>query len=184
MTNQRLINNWADALMALIPVEHEARISWQQQVREVYVLFQTHPQWLQILHKHEIPLAQRQAWLQTTLHQQVDPLFINALHLMMDRSIFYLAFAILKLLGKKLNAAQGAHYGRATSAVPLTPTQLKTLNAKLSARLGYEVHLVNRIDPSMLGGVRVNIQGFVIDGSLQKRLQIIKQHLQKKALEH
>lgn len=58
-----------------------------------------------------------------------------------------------------------------TSAVPLEDAQRERLTAALRKRLRREVRLHCAVDPSLIGGAVVRSGDFVIDGSLDARLQ-------------
>ena len=61
--------------------------------------------------------------------------------------------------------------GEVHSVVPLTDEQISEFAAKTGKLIGREVVLVNRIDPDILGGVVIMIDGKMIDLSLRKRLE-------------
>ena len=62
-----------------------------------------------------------------------------------------------------------------TSAVALTDGEKDKLIEKLSRKFGRTIHLECAVDPSLLGGLVVQVDGKVIDGSLKHRLQEIKE---------
>ena len=66
-----------------------------------------------------------------------------------------------------------------TSAVELTEGEKAKLIEKLSQKLGRTIHLECAVDPSLLGGLVVNVDGKVIDGSLRSKLQEIKEVMTK-----
>ena len=57
----------------------------------------------------------------------------------------------------------------------LTTKKSMQLIEKLSRKFGRTIHLECAVDPSLLGGLVVNVDGKVIDGSLKHRLQEIKE---------
>ena len=61
-----------------------------------------------------------------------------------------------------------------TSAVALTEAQQSALAEKLAAKFGRRVELVCEVDESLLGGLTVRLDGVVLDGSLRRRLQEVK----------
>ncbi|MBV1790387.1 F0F1 ATP synthase subunit delta [Marinobacterium sp. D7] len=57
-----------------------------------------------------------------------------------------------------------------TTAFPLDDAQQQKLAQALSTKLGREVKLTSQVDKSILGGVVVRSDDFVIDGSIRARL--------------
>ncbi len=62
-----------------------------------------------------------------------------------------------------------------TSAVELTAAEKAALTEKLSRKFQRTIRLECAVDPSLLGGLTVQVDGKVIDGSLKHRLQEIKE---------
>ena len=62
-----------------------------------------------------------------------------------------------------------------TSAVELTAGEKAELTEKLSRKFNRSIHLECAVDPSLLGGLVVQVDGKVIDGSLKHKLQEIKE---------
>ena len=61
--------------------------------------------------------------------------------------------------------------GTVTSAVTLSQKQQEQLEQKLAAYFNaYRVYLTSNIDPSVLGGVRIDINGYVLDGTMKQKL--------------
>lgn len=70
--------------------------------------------------------------------------------------------------------------GTALTAVPLTKEQHQLMEEKAAKLLGYEkASLVNLIDPSIVGGVVIEANYKVIDGSIHKQLEQIQEMLLK-----
>lgn len=77
---------------------------------------------------------------------------------------------------EKLNRQhQGVTIANVTSAVALTNQEKADLKAKLEGTFSCKVELICNQDPALLGGVRVEIDGKVIDGSIRNKLQQIKE---------
>lgn len=62
-----------------------------------------------------------------------------------------------------------------TSAVALTADEKQALTENLSRRLNRTIRLECTVDPALLGGMVVRVDGRVIDGSLKHRLEEIKE---------
>ena len=64
-----------------------------------------------------------------------------------------------------------------TTAVPLTRDQSQRLSDALAQIYSREVHLNFDIDPTLIGGIRIQVGNEVIDGSLSSRLEEARRRL-------
>ena len=69
-----------------------------------------------------------------------------------------------------------------TTAAPLTDAVRASLQEKLSANVGKPVALRERVDASLIGGIRINIAGRVLDGSIAKQLSSLRAALTNSSL--
>ena len=60
------------------------------------------------------------------------------------------------------------------SAVPLNDTSREKLLAKLQEMTGKTVRLTAKVDPSILGGLRLDLNGTRLDGTVQRRLERLR----------
>ncbi|WP_345802017.1 F0F1 ATP synthase subunit delta [Microbacterium sp. AZCO] len=72
---------------------------------------------------------------------------------------------------------RGRTVATVVSAVPLSPAQTDRLSAALSKRYGGTVSLNAVVDPTVVGGVRVQIADDVIDASVSSRLAELRQRI-------
>ena len=63
------------------------------------------------------------------------------------------------------------------TATPLSAAQAERLSTALAKKYGRDVALNAIIDPSVVGGLRVQIADDVIDGSISGRLADLRQRL-------
>jgi F-type H+-transporting ATPase subunit delta len=72
---------------------------------------------------------------------------------------------------------RGQSVARVTTAVPLTPEQEQRLTEVLGRIYGRTVGLQVTVDPSVLGGLIVQVGDEVIDGSIAHRLEVAGRRL-------
>lgn len=84
-----------------------------------------------------------------------------------------LATAFTELVEEKLGVVPAF----VVTAVPLNDTLRTLIAEKLAASLDKRVVLRETVDPAILGGIVINVAGRVLDGSLLKQLNGVRQAL-------
>jgi F-type H+-transporting ATPase subunit delta len=102
---------------------------------------------------------------------QLSPLLHNFVRLLQSRDRLGLLDGIAQAFRQQADRHQGIVRARVTSATPLTDAQRQQLQTQLARRSGRQVVLETRSDPALLGGVRVDIAGQVLDGSVRTQLR-------------
>ncbi|WP_434343430.1 F0F1 ATP synthase subunit delta [Mycoplasma sp. 06067-C1-B144P-99-0482-3] len=106
-----------------------------------------------------------------------DIYLINALKILVENQLFINARMILKALYKKLLDYKNIVLGVVYSTEKLTKTQLLAIKKKVSNKVNKKVELVNKIDSTLIGGIKVNVQGKVFDGSIKAKLEALKKQM-------
>jgi F-type H+-transporting ATPase subunit delta len=77
---------------------------------------------------------------------------------------------------------QGITRATATSAAPLTDTEVRALTARLEQLTGGRIALQTDVDESLIGGLVVRVGDRLIDGSVRGRLERLRNQLASGAL--
>ena len=85
--------------------------------------------------------------------------------------------AVAAAYGKLWNAHRGVVAAEAVSAQPLDAAQHGSVERALAALTGRAVEMKSRVDPALLGGMLVNIEGRTYDGSVRARLLSLRRRL-------
>ena len=83
----------------------------------------------------------------------------------------------IERLSEAASRRRGRSVARVTTAVPLTPGQEQRLIDVLSRLYGQTIGLQVTVDPSVLGGLVVQVGDEVIDGSIAHRLEAARRQL-------
>ena len=78
---------------------------------------------------------------------------------------------------KLWNAHRGVVAAEAVSATPLDEAQTRDVARALAAAAGHEIDLSARVDPRLLGGMLVKMEGRTYDGSVRARLLALRRTL-------
>ena len=72
------------------------------------------------------------------------------------------------------SAARGAVSAEVTTAVPLSSAQAKGVAQALRQALGKDPEITTRVDPAILGGIKVRVGSRLFDASLRSKLDSLK----------
>jgi F-type H+-transporting ATPase subunit delta len=84
---------------------------------------------------------------------------------------------LAEAFGAFVNAARGIVPAEVTGAVALTGEQERALVEALKARAGGELELATKLDPLVLGGLRVTMGGKTYDGTVRGHLAALRRSL-------
>lgn len=78
--------------------------------------------------------------------------------------------------------AEGGIRGSVVSAEPMSEADVQELAQSFTQKLGKKVSFKVGVDPQLLAGVRVTVQGVTYDGTLQSQLHRLKERLMSGAV--
>jgi F-type H+-transporting ATPase subunit delta len=115
--------------------------------------------------------------LRVTETQQLSALTIRFLAILLARDRLKYLPEIVSCYRRLLNEARGRVEAKAVGASPLKPATVDRLRQVLQGIAGKEVVLQQETDPSLIGGVLVELEGKVYDGSVRTQLENMKQRI-------
>ena len=81
------------------------------------------------------------------------------------------AVVFSKLVDERLNQTQA----RVASAAALSAEQQAKVTASIEAYTGKKIHAVFSVNPKLLGGVRAEVGGVVIDGTIRSQIRRLRE---------
>jgi F-type H+-transporting ATPase subunit delta len=109
--------------------------------------------------------------------QALSPLTLQFLSLLLERDRLGHLPGVVSSYQRLVNQAKGRVEGKVTGASPLEADHLERLRGMLRAISGKEVVLHQETDPALLGGLRVELEGKVYDGSVSTQLAKMRQRM-------
>ena len=101
---------------------------------------------------------------------KLDTLTGNTLGVLADNRRLAELPAVIRAFGSLLSAHRGEVRAEVASAFPLSDDQVDAVKANLKKRVGSDVTVSTKVDPSLLGGLVVRIGSQMIDSSIKTRL--------------
>jgi F-type H+-transporting ATPase subunit delta len=130
-----------------------------------------------LLREPKIPLQRKEKVLREALSSRVLPTSLNLALLLVQRSLIEVTPRLADELQKLVYAQNNQAVAEVTTATPMDAAELALVKQALEQRTGKTILLQTKINPAILGGVVARVGDQVIDGSVQQRLQVLKQQL-------
>ena len=144
---------------------------------EVQKLLKQNPDYLRLLSTPSIPKKERCALLDEAFRGQVHLYVLNFLKILCEKGTLRELSGCARAYRIRYNQAHGILEATAISAVPLTEQQRAALHAKLESLTGKTIDLKTKVDAKVLGGIRLDIEGTELDGTVQNRLAALRRDI-------
>jgi F-type H+-transporting ATPase subunit delta len=176
MAHDPITTGYARALFEMAQAEGVvARV--EEELFRLRQLLQSNPELLQFLKdpnvKHE---GKRQA-LADLFQGRIHPLVLTTLLALSDQDRAGRVVQIIEEFSAVAAASRQTVTGEVTAAIALDEATLNRLAGELSRVTGKNVRLLQRVDPSILGGAIIQVGEQIIDGSLRHKLDQIREKL-------
>ena len=103
----------------------------------------------------------------------LDPITGRFLGVLADNGRFGELKSVIRIFRELASDARGETKAEVTSAHPLGDDQIAALKTKLKARVGSDVIIDAKVDPSLLGGIVVRLGSQMIDASIATKLNTL-----------
>ena len=133
-----------------------------EQMNEIRQIFRENPGYLKLLGEPAIPQDERMKLLDEACEKKLLREFAGC----------------CEEFTRRYNADHGIVEAVVTSAIRLKEEQMEALRAKLEKLNGKKIHLVQKTDPTVLAGLRVEMEGVQLDGTVQGRISDISKRLE------
>lgn len=164
---------YAEALFA-IACEENAKKEYSAALDKVMGAFSENPEYMDLLICPSIPLSERISAVEEAFSGSVPEYIVYFLQLLCEKGRIQLLDNCVKEYLRLVDASEHVSVAKVTSAVELTDSEKKRLQEKLEKISGQSVIMERITDPTIMGGIIIETEGRVIDGSLRKRLQEVK----------
>jgi F-type H+-transporting ATPase subunit delta len=165
---------YAEALFELAAQDNLITETLDGVVTVVSALRQT-PAYRDLLASPAIPKEERVEALNAAFRGKIPEILRAILRMMVTRGHISAVEGMARDYEELARDYRGEAEARVTSAVPLRESEMVILRQKLEKKLARQVILRCETDPSLIGGIRVEVDGRVIDGSLRNKLDEIKE---------
>ena len=153
-----------------------------EDVYGLQTVLRDNPDYLRLICAPNILVEERVRLLDDAFRGRVHAYTLNFMKLLTERGHFACLPDCLTEYCRRYDEANNIENVTVVSAVPLTREQKAALGRKLSQKLEKNVRLSAKVDPSLLGGVRIETENAALDGSVRQRIDNIRDALRQAVL--
>lgn len=139
--------------------------------------FAREPDYLRLLSTHSLSKEERCRILDDSFRGIVEPYVLNFLKLLTEKGYARHFVHCVATYRELYNRDHGIIPVTAVTAVAMTEAQKARLTEKLAKITGKQIDLTNKLDPHVLGGVRLDYDGKRVDDTVSHRLDAVRNHL-------
>ena len=148
-----------------------------EQLDDISALLKQQPEFIRLLCSRAIDRGTRLKIVDDTFGNRVHPYVTNFMKLLVQKEHFDAFLLCAQWFHQRYNDDNGIVEAFVTSAVPLEEDELSALRVKLAHISARQVKLITKVDPGVIGGVRVEMDGRRYDNTIQDRLGRLKRSL-------
>ena len=147
------------------------------QLDDISALLKQQPAFIRLLCSRAVERPKRLAIIDETFSGRAHPYVVNFMKLLVEKEHFDAFLLCAQWFHQRYNEDNGIVEAHVTSAVALEKEELAALRVKLAHIAGRQVKLITSVDASLIGGVRVEMDGRRYDNTIQDRLGRLKRSL-------
>ena len=165
---------YAEALFA-IALEQNKVAEYAQYLDEIRNLLSENEEYPDYLASPAVPLSERIAAIDDAFGGRMPEEIVSFIKLLCENGhISILPYSIEEFLKLEM-AVSNTVTVTISSKIELTEEQKTKLIQKLETKYRKRMNPIYQIDPTLLGGLKIEMEDKVIDGSISKRLQTLKE---------
>ena len=144
--------------------------------------FRQEPDFIRLLSTPSLTKAERCQVLDDSFRGKVHPYVLNFLKILTEKGYMRHFGDCCDAFTGHFDQDNGIMRVTAVTAVALSETQSAKITEKLNRITGKHIILHNRVDPSVLGGVRLDYDGQRLDDTVSHHMDAVREMLSKTVL--
>ncbi len=146
-------------------------------LKDIELLLRGSPELQRLLTTPKVDEEGKRRIIRDLFRNRVHDILVELLDLLLEKKRFGVLDQVIEDYGNLLEEHRGVVRAEVTTATEVPVAQERELIAKLEKRTGKTIRLVKRIDPSILGGMMVRIGDRIIDRSIRRGFEEMREKL-------
>lgn len=148
----------------------------RDELTAVSAALKANPTLLAALSSPGVPVANKKA-IFSAIFQGLSAPLPRLFDMLIDASRVDLVHELVHRYRDEWNARNNVHAARVTTALALDGDAEARIRKALEVAVSGTVEMETSIDASLVGGLKVEVDGYMFDGSVKARLKALRQHL-------
>ena len=158
----------------LLAVEENVSSLLLEQMRTLRCCFKEQPEFLRLLSNMALSKAERVGIIDASLRGQVHPYLLNFLKILCERGALHEFAGCEESYRELYNKDNQVMEASVTTGEKLSDEQRERLIEKLRQMTGKQIDLLEKVDPKVVGGVLLEMNGQRYDNTVRHRLESIR----------
>lgn len=160
-----------------LAAEEQLTEAIKNDMQEIKQIFRDNPDYIRLLSEPSIKKDERTDLIEKAFGDGAQRYLVNFLKILCERNILNEVEGCFDEFTRRYNADHNITIANVTSAFELSDEQKAALKDKLEKTSGKTVELVVKTDPSVVAGIKVELEGKQLDGTVTGRLSDISKKL-------
>ena len=172
---------YGEALYTLAREEGLSQVILQH-LKTLDSCFAAEPDFIRLMGAPNLPKAERCQILDDSFRGKVEPYVLNFLKILTEKGYMRYFGDCVASYQELYNRDNGILPVTAVTAVPMSEQQRAKLVAKLQQLTGKHIELITKLDPNVLGGMRLDYDGKRLDDTVAHRMDAVRNMLKNTVL--
>jgi len=151
----------------------------KDEINGINDIFSKEKSFYELMTNPALPTEKKKKILAAVFDGRVSTEVMSFMYILLDKGRFFYFGKIVSEYKKLKDNYYGVGKGVIYSVMPLSDDQMKKFEKDASDLLHKNVRLRNEIDTNLIGGVKLLVDGKLIDASLRSRLDDLRRRIQE-----
>lgn len=175
-TIQAAASVYADSLFQLADTGGKLDVI-ADQLNQIQELWQKDANFAAMMSAGAIDDDARRDMIRKAFQNRVDPLVLNLMLVLNDKHRSAILPHVCQIFRKKLDVKLGREEAFVTTAVALESEQRSRIEREIQRLTGLKAIIVEKVDPDILGGLKIQVADRVYDMTVRRRLREMRERL-------
>lgn len=178
MRDRKVASRYAEALL-LTALDHGVLDEVAESFAAVLEAVRGHQELRIFMDSPQVRTEEKKELIESVFGDGIEPVLKNFFYLLLDKNRIENTRDIGEVFAELYEEHKGVGHAHVVTAVPLADDLAARLEKVLAGYTGRTIILDRKVDPGVIGGVRVTLGDKVLDGTVRTNLDLLAKSLGK-----